>query len=270
MSALPSKVRISHIRQWKTEGRKIVMVTAHDTVSASVAKDAGVDVILVGDSLGMTNLGYRDTTRVTVDEMLHHCRAVARGARGPLLVGDMPFMSYKVSVEQALENAARFVRDGFMEAVKVEGASPTMVKIVHAIVEAGIPVMAHIGLTPQSVNQLSGFKVQGKQPEEVARLRADAKALEEAGAFSIVVEAVPEKIGELITKDVGIPTIGIGAGRKTDGQVLVYTDVLGITEGEPFKFVKQFRKLRGEMVGGVQEYAKDVREGKFPGEEHKY
>ncbi|GAB4320343.1 MAG: 3-methyl-2-oxobutanoate hydroxymethyltransferase [Candidatus Sumerlaeia bacterium] len=270
MTPSPPKVRINHLRQWKKDGRRIVMVTAHDTVSASVAEEAGVDVILVGDSLGMTHLGYRDTIRVTVEEMLHHCRAVARGARVPLLVGDMPFMSYKISREQALDNAARFIQDGRMEAVKVEGATPAMIEIVHAIVEAGIPVMAHIGLTPQSVHLLSGFKVQGKHPEEIERLRHDARALEEAGAFSIVVEAVPEAIGQLITAEVGIPTIGIGAGRFTDGQVLVYADLLGITPGEPFRFVKQYKQLRRDMIEGVRAYAEDVRAGRFPDKEHSY
>jgi 3-methyl-2-oxobutanoate hydroxymethyltransferase len=264
----PKKIRTGHLKEWKKEGRKIVMVTAHDTVSASVAQDGGADVVLVGDSLGMANLGYRDTTRVTMDEMIHHCAAASRGARKALLVGDMPFMSYKISREQALTNAARFVQEGYAEAVKIEGAIEATLITIRAIVNAGIPVMAHIGLTPQSVHALGGWKVQGKQPEQVKQLLNDAQALESAGAFSLVVEAVPEEIGRTITEAVSIPTIGIGAGRYTDGQVLVYNDLLGITKGEPFKFVKRYRNLREEMTGGISDYAAEVREGKFPSDDN--
>jgi 3-methyl-2-oxobutanoate hydroxymethyltransferase len=228
---------------------------------------AGIDSILVGDSLAMVVLGYENTLPVTMDEMLHHARAVARGAKAPLLVGDMPFMSYQVSVEDAVRNAGRFLQQGGMDAVKLEGGRERA-DAVRAITGAGIPVMGHLGLTPQSVHQLGGFRAQGKTSSAAKRLLEDAQILEEAGAFSLVLEAVPARLAEYISKQISIPTIGIGAGAGCDGQVLVTHDLLGLFERFTPKFVKQYANLHETMKAAFAEYIDDVESKRFPATEH--
>jgi len=228
---------------------------------------AGVDSILVGDSLAMVVLGYEDTLPVTVKEMLHHCRAVARGAKYALLVGDMPFMSYQVSAKAALRNAGRFMKRGNMDAVKLEGGRERL-KAVKAITSAGIPVMGHLGLTPQSVHQLGGFRAQGKTAAAAKRLLEDALMLEEAGCFSIVLESVPAQLGELVSQRLSIPTIGIGAGVGCDGQVLVTHDLLGLFDRFTPKFVKQYADFHAEMGRAFGDYIQDVQDRTFPAEEH--
>ncbi len=261
-------MRIEKIKQMKGTTR-IAMMTAYDFPMAKIVDEAGIDIILVGDSLGMVMLGFDSTLYVTMDMMTHHCAAVSRGVTNALVVGDMPFMSYKITPEQALENAARLIQEGGVEAIKIEGGAE-MAHITHRLVDAGIAVMGHIGLTPQSIHLLSGYKIQGKDHEQVKGLLEDAKALEDAGAFCLVVEAVPEEVGKFITEHVSIPTIGIGAGRFCDGQVLVINDILGLTFGKIPKFAKQYRNLKEEIAHAVQEYLKDVRDNTFPSEDHCY
>jgi 3-methyl-2-oxobutanoate hydroxymethyltransferase len=248
---------------------KIAMLTAYDYPMARLVDKAGVDIVLVGDSLGMVMLGFDTTLSVTMDMMTHHCAAVSRGVTNALVVADMPFMSYKICPEQALENAARLIQEGGVEAVKIEGGAE-MAHIACALVDAGIAVMGHIGLTPQSVHLLSGYKVQGKDHQQVQKLLDDAAALEEAGIFSLVVEAVPEEVGKLITEHTKVPTIGIGAGRYCDGQVLVINDILGLTFGKKPKFANQYTDLGKEAAAAIDAYIKDVREGKFPTEDNCY
>jgi len=243
------------------------MLTAYDYPTAMSMDKAGVDSILVGDSLAMVVLGYENTLPVTMDEMLHHCRAVARGAKSALLVGDMPFMSYQVSVEEALRNAGRFLQEGGMDAVKLEGGRERA-DAIRAITAAGIPVMGHIGLTPQSVNQLGGFRAQGKTAIAAKRLIEDALILEDAGCFSIVLEAVPARLAELISKKLSIPTIGIGAGNGSDGQVLVTHDLLGLFDRFTPKFVKQYANFHSEMQKAFADYIEDVETKRFPAPEH--
>lgn len=263
------KFRVSTAMERKREGRRIVVVTAHDAMSASVAEEAGADVVLVGDSLGNTCLGLDSTIPVTLDMMIHHAAAVARAARSPLLVGDMPFMTYKVSPEQALANCARMIQEGGMEAVKIEGGAE-MAPVVARLVQAGIPVMAHAGLLPQSVHAQGGFRVQGRTEEAAERLLADARALEDAGAFALVLECMPADVAGRITREIAIPTIGIGAGGRCDGQVLVYADLLGMTASRPARFVRRYADLRAAALEGVSRYAEEVRSGAFPGPEHEY
>ena len=259
------RITINQIKEMKQKGEKISMLTAYDYVIAQIIDEAGVPLILVGDSLGMVVLGYESTIPVTMEEMLHHTKAVVRGAKKALIVGDMPFMTYHVSVEDALRNAARFIQEAGAQAVKLEGGV-TIAEKVKRIVECGIPVMGHIGLTPQSINQLGGFKIQGKTPQAAARLLDDAKALEEAGAFAVVMETVPAPLAALITQKVGIPTIGIGAGINCDGQVQVINDVLGsFTDFVP-KHAKQYAKITDIMSSAVAEYHAEVKSGKFPTE----
>ena len=243
------------------------MLTAYDYPTAMAIDNAGIDSILVGDSLAMVVLGYENTLPVTMEEMLHHARAVARGAKAPLLVGDMPFMSYQVSVEDAVRNAGRFLQQGGMDAVKLEGGRERA-DAVRAIVNAGIPVMGHLGLTPQSVNQLGGFRAQGKTASAAKRLFEDAQILEEAGAFSLVLESVPARLANYISKHISIPTIGIGAGAGCDGQVLVTHDLLGLFERFTPKFVKQYASLHETMKKAFAEYSDDVESGVFPAAEH--
>ena len=257
------------VQRFKDEGRHFAMLTAYDFLSARILDEAGIPVLLVGDSLGMVMLGYPTTLPVTLDEMLHHAKAVARGARQALLVGDMPFMSYQASVEDAIRSAGRFVQEGGMHAVKLEGGGH-VVEITRRLTEVGIPVMGHLGLTPQFVHQMGGFKVQGKTEKQAARILADAKALEEVGAFSLVLEGVPSKLAAEITHALRIPTIGIGAGPATDGQVLVFHDMLGLTTGKAPKFVKRYANLAEEITRAASAYMEDVRSGKFPGPEHEY
>ena len=259
-------VTIHDLRAWKAEGRRWLMLTAYDAPTAQILDRAGVPVLLIGDSVANNVLGYEDTLPVTMDEMLHHTRAVARGAERAMVVSDMPFLSYQVSLEEGIRNAGRFLKEGGAHAVKVEG--PQM-ELVHRLVELGIPTMAHIGLTPQSVHGMGGYRVQGRGAEAAKKLVDQADALEKAGAFAVVVEGVPAQVGEEITAAVQIPTIGIGAGPCTDAQVLVIHDVLGINEHVP-KLARKYADLRSEMTGAVQALLHDVETGVFPDDEHSY
>ena len=261
------KVTTLTFRQKKERGEPITMLTAYDYPTALAVDNAGIDSILVGDSLAMVVLGYENTLSVTMEDMLHHSRAVARGAKSAMLIGDMPFMSYQVSVEEATRNAGRFLQQGGMDAVKLEGGRER-VDAVRSITGAGIPVMGHLGLTPQSVNQLGGFRAQGKTAVAAKRLVEDALLLEEAGAFSIVLESVPARLAELISKKLSIPTIGIGAGVGCDGQVLVTHDVLGLFDRFTPKFVKKYANFHQEMHKAFTEYVDDVETKRFPAQEH--
>jgi 3-methyl-2-oxobutanoate hydroxymethyltransferase len=252
------------VRAMKGKSR-IGMLTAYDYPSARVADNAGADVILVGDSLAMVVLGLPDTLSVTVDDMLHHTRAVVRGVKSSLIVADMPYLSYHVSIDESVRNAGHFMQAG-AHAVKVEGAKQSRIKTIEAILDAEIPVMGHIGLTPQSVNALGGFKLQGKNAEDARRLIDEAIALERAGCFSIVLECVPSELAQMITEQVTIPTIGIGAGPSCDGQVLVFHDVLGIYDGHTAKFVRQYAHIAQDMQTALESYLSDVRDGRFPDE----
>lgn len=256
-------------QQAKENGEKLTMLTAYDYSTAKLIDEAGVNSILVGDSLGNVILGYEDTISVTMEDMIHHGAAVARGAKNALVVIDMPFMSYQTSVYDALVNAGRLMKEGRGDAVKLEGGVEVAPQI-KAIVDAGIPVCAHIGLTPQSINAFGGFKVQGKSEAAAKKLLEDAKAVEEAGAFAVVIEGVPAKIAALITEQLHIPTIGIGAGKDCDGQVLVYQDLLGMFSDFTPKFVKRYANIGEVMKEAFQNYIKEVQEGAFPGEEHTY
>lgn len=253
----------------KEKGKKIVMLTAYDAPTAKILSDSGVDAILVGDSVGNSLLGYESTVPVTLDDVIHHTAAVSRAKPQSLVIGDMPFMSYKVSIEQALENCGRMLQEGGAEAVKLEGGS-SIAATVKAVVEAGIPVMAHIGLTPQSIYELGGYRVQGRTAEAAEELVEHAKKLEEAGAFSLVIELVPSDTAKVITDAIDIPTIGIGAGPHCDGQVLVIYDMLGLFEEFKPKFVKKYANIRKLIVDAVEEYSREVREGKFPDPEHSF
>ena len=257
------RITINQIKEMKQKGEKISMLTAYDYVTAKIVDEAGIPLILVGDSLGMVVLGYESTIPVTMDEMLHHTRAVVRGTTKAMVIGDMPFMSYHISAEDALRNAARFIQEGGAQAVKLEGGVSVMEKVMR-IVGCGIPVMGHIGLTPQSVHQLGGFAVQGKTPQAAARLVEDAIALEEAGAFAIVLETIPTQLAQVITAKLSIPTIGIGAGIHCDGQVQVINDILGsYTEFVP-KHAKQYAKLTDIIAKAVNQYQSEVKTGAFP------
>jgi 3-methyl-2-oxobutanoate hydroxymethyltransferase len=245
------------------------MLTAYDYPTGVLVDQAGIDIILVGDSLAMVVLGHESTVTVTMDEMLHHCKAVARGAKYPLLVGDMPFMSYQVDVKEAVRNAGRFLKEGGMDVIKLEGGRD-MAPTVKAIVDAGIPVMGHIGLTPQTISKLGGYRVQGKDVAAAKALIDDALALEDAGAFSMILEAIPSPVAKLITERVGIPTIGIGAGPDCDGQVLVIHDLIGLFDRFVPKFVKQYASVFGIIVEALENYRDEVRDGAFPGPEYSY
>jgi len=257
------------VQRFKEEGQRFAVLTAYDFLSAKILDEAGIPILLVGDSLGMVMLGYPTTLPVTLDEMLHHTKAVARGARQALLVGDMPFMSYHASVEQAITSAGRFIQEGGMHAVKLEGGG-RIVEITRQLTSMGIPVMGHLGLTPQFVHQMGGFKVQGKSDKQAARILSDANELEQAGAFSIVLEGVPADLATRVTKTLRIPTIGIGAGSGTDGQVLVFHDMLGLTTGKAPKFVKRYANLADDITRAAKQYAHEVGDGTFPGPEHSY
>ncbi|MDP2730694.1 MAG: 3-methyl-2-oxobutanoate hydroxymethyltransferase [Dehalococcoidales bacterium] len=257
------RVTINQIKEMKQKGEKITMLTAYDYSTARIVDEAGIPLILVGDSLGMVVLGYESTIPVTMSEMLHHTKAVVRGAKQALVVGDMPFMTYHVSVEDALRNAARFIQEAGAQAVKLEGGV-TVAEKVKRIVECGIPVMGHIGLTPQSIHQFGGFKIQGKTPEAAVKILEDAKALEQAGAFSIVLETVPAPLATLISQKISIPTIGIGAGIGCDGQVQVINDILGSFADFVPKHAKQYAKLTDIIRSAVTEYDNEVKAGSFP------
>ena len=261
------KKTIQLLRQKKQRGEPISMLTGYDYPTALALDRAGIDVILVGDSLGMVVLGYENTLSVTMEEMLHHCRAVARGAKSALLVGDMPFMSYQVSVEEAVRNAGRFLKEAGMDAIKLEGGSERA-DAVRAIIRAGIPVMGHLGLTPQSFHTLGGFRPQGLTMETARHMLEDALALEDAGCFSLVLESIPARLADLISKRLSIPTLGIGAGPGSDGQVLVVHDMLGFFDRFMPKFVKKYADLHTEMERVFGEYIVDVTERRFPTAEH--
>ena len=261
------KVTIPVFRQKKEQGEPIAVLTAYDYPTALALDSVGIDALLVGDSLGMVVLGYENTLSVTMEEMLHHCRAVSRGARSALLIGDMPFMSYQVSVEEALRNAGQFLQKGGMEAVKLEGGRER-VETVHAIVGAGIPVMGHLGLTPQSIHKFGGFRTQGRTASAAKRMLEDALLLEEAGCFSVVLESIPARLAELISKRLSIPTIGIGAGAGCDGQVLVCHDMLGMFDRFTPKFVRKYAELQAEMQRAFAAYIAEVKGHAFPAEEH--
>jgi 3-methyl-2-oxobutanoate hydroxymethyltransferase len=271
MSTPPAgKLPLPELAAMKQRGDKIVMVTAYDAPGARFAEDAGVDVILVGDTAAMVMLGHEGTTvPVTMDEMLFLTKTVARAARRPIVVGDMPFGTYQVSDEDAVRNAIRFVKEARADVVKLEGAGPSVSR-VRAIVGAGIPVMGHVGLTPQSATMLGGFKTQGKTSEAARRLVDEALELEAAGCFSVVLEAVPAPVAAEITRRLAVPTIGIGAGVECDGQVLVYHDLLGLTEGHLPRFVKRYANLSREIRDALEAYVHDVRTGAFPEDQHTY
>ncbi len=262
-----TRIGIKDVQAMKQQGEKIVMLTAYDYPSARIAEAAGVDIILVGDSLGMVVLGYEDTIKVTLDDMLHHSKAVARGSERALVVTDLPFMTYQTSAEDAMRNAGRLLQEGGAQAVKLEGGVH-MAETVRRLVQVGIPVVGHIGLTPQSINQLGGYKVQGRTPEAAERLLEDAIALQQAGAFCVVLETVPAPLAELITQRLAVPVIGIGAGAACDGQVLVWHDLLAydtsfLTRHIP-RHVKEYAHVGKDMRQAIEQYVAEVREGSFP------
>ena len=263
------RITINEIKEMKQKGEKIAMITAYDYSTAKLIDEAGMPLILVGDSLGMVMLGYETTIPVTMDEMIHHTKAVVRGTQHAMVIGDMPFMTYHVTTEDALRNAARFIQEGGAQSVKLEGGE-TVAEKVKKLVECGIPVMGHIGLTPQSVHQFGGFKVVGKTPEAAVRLLNDAKALEEAGVFAIVLETVPAPLSKLVTEKVSVPTIGIGAGPDCDGQVQVVHDLLGLFTDFVPKHAKQYTVLCDTIRAAVSDYISEVKEGSFPTEKQSY
>lgn len=256
-------------KESKKNGEKLTMLTAYDYTTAKLLDESGVDSILVGDSLGMVVLGYDDTLSVTMEDMIHHSSAVARGAKNALVITDMPFMSYQTSVYDAVVNAGRLVKEGKAQAVKLEGGIE-FCEHIKAIVKASIPVCAHIGLTPQSINAFGGFKVQGKGKQEAQRLLDEARAVEEAGAFAVVLECVPAKLAKKISESISIPTIGIGAGAGCDGQVLVYQDMLAMYSDFKPKFVKQYAQIGSVMKDAFKQYISEVKSGAFPSEEHTF
>ena len=264
-----TKVTTHTLQSKKAEGEVITMLTAYDYATSLAVDQAGIDSILVGDSLGMVVLGYDSTLPVTMDDMLHHCKAVARGAQYPLLIGDMPFMSYQASIEAAVRNAGRFLAEAGMDAVKLEGGRD-VIPATRAIIAAGIPVMGHVGLTPQSINHLGGYKVQGRTALTARRLIDDAIALAETGCFALVLEAVPGRVARLISERIDIPTVGIGAGAGCDGQVLVTHDLLGMFDRFTPRFVKRYADLHGVMVAALSVFRTDVSSGVFPAQEHTF
>ena len=263
------RVTIGELKEMKQKGEKIPMLTAYDYAIAKLMDEVGIPLLLVGDSLGMVILGYESTIPVTMEEMLHHTKAVVRGTKHALVVGDMPFMTYHTSISDALHNAGRFIQEGGAQAVKLEGGEP-MAEVVHRVVECGIPAMGHIGLTPQSIHQLGGFKVQGKTQEAAIRLLKDARALEEAGAFAIVLESIPAPLARIITEKVSVPTIGIGAGPWCDGQVQVVSDLLGLFTDFIPKHAKQYARLFETIKSAVVDYIAEVHAGTFPTKKESY
>ena len=262
-------ITVRDVRAFKERGERFAMLTAYDFHSARLLDRAGIPILLVGDTLGMVMLGHDSTIPVTVDDIVHHSAAVARGASEALIVADMPFMSYQVSGDEAIRNAGRMLKEGGAHAVKLEGGA-RVTDLVGRLVEAGIPVMGHLGLTPQSVNQLGGYKVQGRDDEAAHGILEDAKALEAAGVFSLVLEAVPSDLAREVTTSVGIPTIGIGAGGGCDGQVLVFHDFLGLTDGRAPKFVKRYANLAEVIETAAREFATEVADGTYPDDDHSY
>jgi len=263
------RITIDKIKDMKPRGEKIVMLTAYDYSTAKIVDEAGIPLILVGDSLGMVVLGYESTIPVTMDEMIHHTKAVVRGTKRALVIGDMPFMTYHTSIADAQRNAARFIQEGGAQAIKLEGGV-TVAEKARAIVNCGIPVMGHIGLTPQSIHQLGGYKIQGRTPEAAAQMLKDAQALEEAGAFAVLMETVPTPLATLITQKLSVPTIGIGAGIGCDGQVQIINDILGWYPDFVPKHTKQYVKLADIMSNAVTQYYNEVKAGSFPTEEQSF
>lgn len=264
-----SKNTVSTLKMQKEQGDKITMLTCYDYTTACLMDEVGINTLLVGDSLGMTVLGYEDTLSVTMEDMIHHCAAVARGAKNALVICDMPFMSYQVSIEDAVRNAGRLMKDGRANMVKLEGGAEVCPQI-EAIVKAQIPVCAHLGLTPQSVNAFGGFKVQGKSLEAAKQIIEDAKSIERAGASLVVLEGIPHKLASVITRVLNIPTIGIGAGADCDGQVLVYQDMLGMFPDLKPKFVRVFAETGSYMKNAFKNYIDSVKSGEFPAQEHTF
>lgn len=264
MAEAMKRIRVPDLKEKKRRGEKIVMLTAYDATMARLLDRAGIDVLLVGDSLGMVIMGCETTLPVTLEAMLHHTQAVSRGATRALVVADMPFLTYQVSVPEALRNAGRLIQEAGAAAVKIEGGR-AVVEVASRLVEAGIPVMGHLGLIPQSVHQLGGFRPQAQSEQEAEQLVADARALEKAGAFAVVLESIPEEAAKTVTGELSVPTIGIGAGPHCDGQVLVSYDVFGLYEGPVPPFVRQYAQLGESLVAAAKAYAEDVRKGRFPG-----
>ncbi|EGD52721.1 3-methyl-2-oxobutanoate hydroxymethyltransferase [Thermoanaerobacter ethanolicus JW 200] len=266
---MEEKVTTLTLKKFKKEGRKIVALTAYEFPTAKILDNCGIDMILVGDSLGMVVLGYQSTIPVTMEDMIHHTKAVSRAVNRAFVVADMPFMSYHISKEQTMANAARLIAEGGAHAVKLEGGEE-IASIVKTIVDAGIPVVGHLGLTPQSVHQLGGYKVQGKEKEKAKKIFNDAKVLEQAGICALVLESIPMELAKDIAENISVPTIGIGAGPYCDGQILVTHDMLGITQGHRPKFVKQYADIEKIMIEGINAYIKEVQQGLFPDEEHSF
>ncbi|KDR96148.1 ketopantoate hydroxymethyltransferase [Peptoclostridium litorale DSM 5388] len=263
------KFTVSSFLKAKQSGEKISMLTAYDYSTARLIDEAGVDSILVGDSLGMVVLGYENTLQVTVDDIIHHCRAVSRGAKMALVIGDMPFLSYHISPQESVKNAGRIIQEGMAHAVKLEGGRD-IIDSVKAIVRAQIPVVGHLGLTPQSVNMLGGFKVQGREEDKAKKMIEDALMLQEAGVFCIVLECVPMQLAQLISERLDIPTIGIGAGSGCGGQVLVTQDMLGMYTDFTPKFVKQYANMKDDIISAVRGYIDELKSGRFPGKDHSF
>jgi len=264
-----ARVTVSTLREKKQQGEKLVMLTAYDFPSAVLADEAGIEMILVGDSLGMAVLGYETTLPVTMEDMLYHTRMVSRGAKNSMVVGDMPFLSYHLTIEQGVANSGRFLQEAGAQAVKLEGGQEK-IAVIQAIVSTGIPVVGHLGLTPQSVHQLGGYKVQGQGKEQAAKLLQDARLLEEAGICALVLECVPAALAKVISSSLAIPTIGIGAGPHCDGQVLVWHDLLGITQNMKPRFVKHYADLHTDILKALSGYREDVKQGSFPQAEHSF
>jgi len=264
------KVTVPHLLEMKGKGEKITAITAYDYPTAKIVDAAGVDVILVGDSLGMVVLGYDNTIPVTMEDMIHHTKAVSRGTQRALIVGDMPYFSYHVSEEESIHNASRFLKEAGAHAVKIEGASRSRLNLVNALVEAEIPVMGHIGLTPQSILHLGQFKVRGKDVEEAKRILKEAQNLERAGVFSVILECVPLELARIITDKLDVPTIGIGAGPECDGQILVFHDLVGFLDSYMPKFVKKYANLYESLTHTVRTYSEEVKNGSFPDDSCSY
>ncbi|MFQ6070676.1 MAG: 3-methyl-2-oxobutanoate hydroxymethyltransferase [Candidatus Aminicenantales bacterium] len=264
------QVTVPFLQAKKKKGEKIVALTAYDFPTAKILDECGVDIILVGDSLGMVVLGYENTIPVTMDEMIHHTKSVTRAVSRALVVGDMPYFSFHLSIEESVRNAFRFLKEAGARAVKIEGASRERLRLIKRLIEAEIPVMGHVGLTPQSIHTLGKFKVKGKKAEEALKILKDARNLEKAGAFCLVLECVPLELAKLITERLKIPTIGIGAGPYCDGQILVFHDLVGYANGYLPKFVKKYAELHQVLHNAVSGYKRDVEEGKFPDDEHSY
>ncbi len=264
------KITIPHLIAKKQQGEKIIALTAYDYPTAKIEEEAGVDVILVGDSVGMVVLGYKNTIPVTMEEMIHHTKAVARAVERPLIVGDMPYFSFHLSVDETVQNASRFLKEAGAHAVKLEGASRKRLKLVESLVEAEIPVMGHVGLTPQSIYHLGQFKVRGKEIAEAKKIMEGAQNLEKSGVFCVILECIPLELAREITHRLSVPTIGIGAGPFCDGQILVFHDLVGYANGYLPKFVKRYADIHGILNRALGKYREDVKEGKFPDDDHSY